>query len=119
MRRLTTAAVVALFLALVGCSSQQSSSPSPAPTTTTAAPTLSAAEQRQACVDAWAATLGARPADFNPETDTDPTPAACNGIPESDSLDAYMDGLMQHNRAGQDELRRQIDEAASADAQTP
>ncbi|WP_406056251.1 hypothetical protein OG462_09140 [Streptomyces sp. NBC_01077] len=120
MRRLTTAvlAATALLLALTGCSSPKSDS-NPSPTLTTTTPTLSVAEQREACVDAWAATIGARPTDFNPETDTDPTPDACAGLPESDSLDAYMDGLQQSNKAGRDELQRQIDEAASDDAQTP
>lgn len=120
MRRLTATALVAatLTLALTGCSSQKADNkPTPAATTTEAG--IFPAEQREACVDAWAVTISDRPADFDPETDTDPTPAACTGIPESDSLNAYMEGLMQSNRAGQEDMRRRIDEAASADAQTP
>ncbi|MEU3426607.1 hypothetical protein [Streptomyces gardneri] len=124
MRRLTTAALTAgLLLALTACGTADNPPATPASKpgaeAATSSPTLSATEQRKACVDAWAATIGARPTDFNPETDSDPTPDACATIPESDSLDAYMDGLQQRNKAGQDELQRQIDEAASADAQTP
>ncbi|MEU9861316.1 hypothetical protein AB0D99_10590 [Streptomyces sp. NPDC047971] len=120
MRRLTAAAIAATaaLLALTGCSSQTSdNSPPTAPTTT--APALSAAEQREACVDAWAATIGARPADFNPETDTDPTPDACTSLSESDSLDAYMDGLQQTNKAGQDAFKKAIEDAASAATPSP
>ncbi|MFD5370810.1 hypothetical protein [Streptomyces sp. NPDC127103] len=125
MRRHTTAALAAasLLLALTACGTADNPPASPSDKggteASTAAPALSAAEQRKACVDAWAATIGARPTDFNAETDTDPTPDACAGIPESDSLDAYMDGLMQSNKAGRDELQKAIDDAASADTSTP
>jgi hypothetical protein len=100
-RTVTTALTAALLLALTACSSQDNPKP-PAPTTT--APALSTAQQRQACVDAIAATISARPTDFNPDTDSDPKPAACATIPEDDYLDVYMDGLALSNKQGRDAL---------------
>ncbi|MGW6418833.1 hypothetical protein [Streptomyces sp. NPDC055055] len=120
MRRLTatTLAAATLALALTGCSSQQADN-RPAPAATTTEPGVFPAEQRQACVEAWAVTISDRPTDFDPETDTDPTPAACTGIPEADSLAAYMEGLAKSSKAGQDDLQKAIDDAASADTSTP
>ncbi|MFH8717252.1 hypothetical protein [Streptomyces zaomyceticus] len=124
MRRLTSPALAAAFLlALTACGTADNPPATPSDKggaeASTASPTLFTVEQRQACVDAWAATIGARPTDFNPETDSDPAPDACNGIPESDWLDAYMDGLQQSNKAGQDSLQKAIDDAASADTGSP
>jgi Flp pilus assembly protein TadD len=124
MRRLANSALpAALLLALTACGTADNPPAAPSDKggaeASTAPPTLSAAQQRKACVDAWAATIGARPTDFNSETDTDPTPDACAGLPESDSLDAYMDGLQQSNKAGQDALQKAIEDAASADTSSP
>lgn len=117
MRTRPALATASLLLALTACSSQTSNTPPPA--ATTAEPGVFPAEQREACVDAWAVTISGRPADFDPETDTDPTPEACTGIPESDSLAAYMEGLAKSSKAGQDDLQKAIDDAASADTSTP
>lgn len=119
MRRLVTAALAAaLLLGLAACGTTATPD-QPAATATTATPTLSADEQRKACVDAIAATISARPSDFNPDTDSDPKPDACATIPEDDYLDAYMDGLQQSNKAGQDALQKAIEDAASADTSNP
>jgi hypothetical protein len=108
MRTRTTAATIALLLAaLTGCSSGSSSDKpaAPAPTVTvTATPTLSAAEQRQACVEAWADSISARPGDFDPETDSDTKPPECETIPDADYLDVYMDGLMLSNKRNREAL---------------
>ncbi|MER6098353.1 hypothetical protein ABT154_21345 [Streptomyces sp. NPDC001728] len=117
MRR-HTAVAATLLLALVGCSGQEAST-TPTPAVATTEPGVFPAEQRQVCVDAWAVTIGNRPDDFNPETDTDPTPEACTGIPESDWVDAYMDGLFQSNRAARDAAQERSDAEASKDAQNP
>lgn len=102
MRRTTLAAITAAgLLALTGCSSADDAKPAPTVTTTvTATPTLSAAEQTQACVEAIADTITARPEDFDPETDSDPKPAECDTVPEDEYLDAYMDGLQLSNERG-------------------
>ena len=101
MRRTTTSAAAiaaGLLLALTACSS---SDPKPTPTVTatvTESPKLSKAEQTKACVDAVADVISARPDDFNTDTDSDPKPAECNDLSDSEYLDAYMDGLMESNK---------------------
>ena len=118
MRTRTTAAALLLAAALVGCSSGEGDEKPAQPTATvTKSPTLSAEEARAACVDAWAATIGARPDDFNPETDSDPEPDACKGLPEDEWTDRYMEGLAQSNRAHLDERAEEREAAASEDAQ--
>lgn len=103
MRRTTLAAALAAgLLTLTGCSSS-SDAPSPAPTVTTTVtqpPALSKAEQTQACIEAVADVITARPADFDPETDSDPKPAECDSVPDDEYLDAYMDGLQLSNERG-------------------
>ncbi|MEQ4610672.1 hypothetical protein ABMX48_31665 [Streptomyces cavourensis] len=73
---------------------------------------LSKAEATEQYVDAVAAMLSERPADFAPETDSDPKPTECYAVPEDEYLDVYMDGLSQHNKQGQQDLRDLIDGAA-------
>lgn len=98
-RIISAGLLAAACLTLTGCSSGDARKPSPTVTATvTETPTLSAGEQRQACVEAWADTIGARPSDFNAETDSDPKPTACEAIPEDESLDVYMDGLELSNQ---------------------
>ncbi|MGW9437949.1 hypothetical protein [Streptomyces sp. NPDC055607] len=113
-RHITAALAAVLLLGLTACGTATEEPEQPAVTTVTGTPTLSADEQRKACVDAIAATIRARPNDFNPDTDSDPKPDACATIPESDYLDAYMDGLKQSNQAGIDDLQKAIEDAASA-----
>jgi len=122
MRTRTALAATLLALAALtaGCSSDSSDSSDDKPAAATTAPqsstTVDPAEARQACVDAWADTISNRPADFDPEADTDTEPAACEGLPEDEWTDRYMEGLEQSNKAGLDELQDLIDEA-SQDAQ--
>lgn len=97
MRR-TTILIAAATLALAGCSSPHS----PMPTisfTATKTPELSAADQRAACVDAWAALL-----QENADADPEDAPADCGDVPEGEQLDAYMEGLQQRNQANRDEI---------------
>lgn len=106
MHRTTLAAITITALTLTGCSTASDpQTPKATPTATAAAtktPELSAAEQRAACVTAWAQTIGSRPADFDTDTDTDTEPTECEGLPEGDYTDMYMEGLQQENRAGRD-----------------
>lgn len=112
MRPTYAAAVsAALLLVLTGCSS--AGEPAPAKTVTvTKTPEMSAEEKRAACVDAWADTISARPADWDPEVDNDPEPAQCTGLPEDEWLDMYWDGLAQSNEAGRQELGECLDDPA-------
>ncbi|MFE3387344.1 hypothetical protein [Streptomyces anulatus] len=108
---LARTATTAIFLTatLTACAS----TPEPnRPAPTNSAPTLSKAEITEQCVDAVAVMLSERPADFDPETDSDPKPAECNAVPEDEYLDAYMDGISQANREGIADLEQQIEDAA-------
>jgi hypothetical protein len=101
--RHTVTAVVCLLLAgtLAGCSS---SSDDPKPTATktvTATPSLSAAEQKQACVDAWHSLMTAD--GYDPDAEP-PTPAQCGGLPGQ--ADMYMEALRARNA----ENRARVDE---------
>lgn len=110
MRTRTAATAILLAATLTACSS---SDPAPEkPAATSSAPELSKAETLAQCVDAVAAMLSERPADFDPETDSDPKPAECDAVPEGEYLDAYMDGLSQHNQEGIADLEQQIEDAA-------
>ncbi|MEV7871493.1 hypothetical protein AB0P17_36585 [Streptomyces sp. NPDC088124] len=115
--RTTTLAATLLLVTLTGCSGDSDPAPTETATATatSTAPALSKAEITQQCIDAVAAVISQRPADFDPEADTDPQPAECDALSETDYLDAYMDGLQQSNQDGRDALQRQIDEAAETD----
>jgi hypothetical protein len=115
--RLTAAAIAAgILLTLTACTTEPEPDATVPPSPTAAATrTADAAELTRECVDAVAATIGARPEDFDPENDSDPKPAACNALPEDEYLDAYMDGLSQSNRAALEERQRERDEAAEND----
>jgi hypothetical protein len=108
-RTTACAALLALAALTTGCSSQSSDEPDKPTSTTataTATPAADSAADRQACVDASKAAV---------EADNDDTkPAECEGLTESDYLDAYMDGLEQHNQEGRDALQDAIDEASEA-----
>ncbi|MER7806154.1 hypothetical protein [Streptomyces sp900116325] len=119
--RITAAALVAagLLATLTACGSSDDSDGKPTPTVTaTATRTVDSAAARQGCVDAWADTISNRPSDFDPDTDTDPEPAECKGLPEDDWTDRYMEGLHASNQRGIDALQDRIDEASEA-AQQP
>jgi ABC-type glycerol-3-phosphate transport system substrate-binding protein len=107
MRRTTIALLATTALTLTACSASSDTDQPKTTTTVTATatktPQLSTAQQRQACVDAWAETIGSRPADFDPDVDTDTEPTECAGLPEGDYTDMYMEGLQQQNQAGRDD----------------
>lgn len=97
MRRTTTAGTVLLAVLLAGgCSSGDDGGggdPKPSPSATQpAAPSLSEAEARAACVDAWADALLK-----DPKLGVDQEPAECAGLPGDDRLDRYMEGLQRRN----------------------
>ncbi|MGW1814083.1 hypothetical protein ACWCQM_11055 [Streptomyces sp. NPDC002125] len=110
---LTVAAIAAgILLTLTACGGSTTEDKPATPATTAAAtPTLDAAEVTQECIDAVAATVGARPDDFDPENDSDPKPDACKSLSEDEYMDAYMDGLTEANKQGLADLQDQIDEA--------
>lgn len=97
-----TAACAALLaaacLALAGCSSTGGSKPQPT-VTVTQTPKLSAAEQRQQCVDAWAKA-------YHADTDPTETPAACSRIPANDQSDAQFEGLQKRNKENRQALEK-------------
>lgn len=115
MRRTTIAVLAVCALALAGCSSSDEEPKKETVTVTaTKAPEMSAAEQRKACVDAWAETINSRPDDWDPETGEDIEPAECKGLPAGDSTDRYMEGLSKANQQNIDDFQREIDEASAA-----
>ena len=120
---ITATASLLLTLTLTACGSNEepaTDKPTATATTSAAATTPAAtAADKQACVEAIANAITNRPNDFDPENDSDPKPTECAAIAENDYLDTYMEGLRLSNQRGRDELQRQIDEAASADAATP
>lgn len=92
MRRIATAVLLAAGLALAGCSSSGSHDDKPTPTiTVTKTPTLSAAQRRQACVDAWADAIDAG-------ASSDDIPAACEKLPNGDQVEMYVDGVQERNK---------------------
>ncbi|MFD3640971.1 hypothetical protein [Streptomyces griseus] len=107
MRTCTAAAAVLLVAALTACSAETST---PEPTTTTsAAPKVDKATTVKACVDA----VGELPADEDGSVPSDPVPAECADLSDSEYLDAYMDGIQQSNKQAQQELQDLIDDAAA------
>lgn len=93
MRRTTALLAVLLAAGAAGCSTSGGDDPKPTVTVTkTSAPSLSTAEARAACVDAWAQAL-LKDADLGMEAE----PKECAGLPEGDRLDRYMEGLQKRN----------------------
>lgn len=97
MHRTTVAVSAALILGgLASCTS--SSEPAPATTkTVTTTPKFSKAEITQQCVDAVAQRATT---DESGEVASEPTPAPCAPLSDSEYLDAYMDGIHQINQTG-------------------
>ncbi|MGW1492576.1 hypothetical protein [Streptomyces sp. NPDC002402] len=115
-RTIAAAATAAALLALTGCSNAGDAEPAKTVTaTTTASPALSKAEQTQQCVDAVADVATDSEGTSTDGVPFEPTPAPCLPLSEHDYLDAYMDGIMQHNRANLDKSSRRASEAAEAD----
>ncbi|MEV0441821.1 hypothetical protein AB0I84_05920 [Streptomyces spectabilis] len=99
MRRTTIAVLTLAAITLAGCSSSDDGDPPEATATVTKAPKLSAAEQREACVDAWADVLLE-----DEDAELEQEPEECNGLPEDDQLDRYMEGLQQRNAINREAL---------------
>ncbi|RLV66341.1 hypothetical protein STAN_1862 [Streptomyces sp. CBMAI 2042] len=106
MRTRTATTVILLLAALTGCSAE-SGTPEPA-ATTSAAPTADKAATVQACVDA----VAGLPAGEDGSVPSEPVPAECAGLSDGEYLDAYMDGIEQSNKQGQQDLQDLIDGAA-------
>ncbi|MER5600547.1 hypothetical protein [Streptomyces sp. NPDC002265] len=97
-----TAACLALLAlaALTGCSSGGDDKPEPpASTAATVTQTVDQAAARAACVSAWADVI-----QTNPDAGVEDEPGACDGLPEDDRLDRYMEGLQQRNQANRDKV---------------
>ncbi|WP_309029113.1 hypothetical protein [Streptomyces alfalfae] len=93
MRHITITAILATAaLALAGCSSADDSEPPKATATVTKTPKLSVAEQREACVDAWADVLL-----DDADAELEAEPGECDGLSEGDQMDRYMEGLQKRN----------------------
>lgn len=92
-------------LALAGCTNSGGNSTPKATVTVTKTPKLSAAEQRKACVDAWAKVLH-KNADADQTADE---PAACTDA-SGDHYGMYFDGMMQRNRENQDAAQKCLDD---------
>lgn len=86
-------------LALAGCSSDRGEPKKTVTATVTASPSLSEAEARAACVDAWLAVLKDTP-DVAP--DVADKPAVCGGL--SGQAAMYAEALQARNQANRDEL---------------
>ena len=92
--------ITTLLLCATALTACTTSDPAPAPdkpAATTAAPTLDQAQLTQQCVDA----VAELPVDANGSVPSEPVPAECTALSDSDYLDAYMDGI---NQANQDAL---------------
>ncbi|MGW6557902.1 hypothetical protein [Streptomyces hydrogenans] len=119
IRPITAAAGLLLALTLTACSSsEEPATDKPTASATTAAPTTTApvdlTAATEACIEAVRQSLKTTPTGEDLER-----PTECEPLDDSAYLEAYMKGLQQRNQDGRDELQRQIDEAASADAATP
>lgn len=103
MRR-TVILFTAACLGLAGCSSSgNSKKPAPAArVTVSASPSLSEAEARQSCVDAWGRWLDGQPDDYDPDTDPAPALPACEG--RSDSATLSFEALRERNAANRERL---------------
>lgn len=99
--RYTTALLAAAVLALTGCSSSSEGDEPKATATVTVeeTPELSAAEQRQACVDAWLTVLEDTP---DEAPDVADKPAECEDLTGQAAM--YAEALQARNQANRDEL---------------
>ncbi|MEH0578980.1 hypothetical protein QBA54_31925 [Streptomyces sp. B21-108] len=72
------------------------------------------AAARAACVTAWADVI-----QTNPDAGVEDEPGACDGLPEGDRLDRYMDGLKQHNQANRDKIAECADDPSCTSVPLP
>lgn len=108
-RLLSAALPVLLAAGLVSCST---ATPPDAPAPSASAPQLSKAAVTERCVSA----VSFRAPDAEGSVPFEPVPAECAALSDSEYLDAYARGLREANQRGRDDLQREIDAAASADA---
>ncbi|PAU46590.1 hypothetical protein CK936_23350 [Streptomyces albireticuli] len=99
---------------LTGCSTANTAS-SPAPTVTSPQPTPSSTDTLERCTKAVDILVDVERHAATPSTDGS-RPPACTGLSENAYLDIYLSSVRRANEEGRDELQRQIDEAAEADA---
>ena len=116
---IATTGLLLATLTLTACSSSEAPPVDTKPaTTTTAAPSttppVDMAAATEACIEAVRQSLKTVTSGEDIER-----PTECEPLDDSAYLEAYMKGLQKRNQDGRDELQRQIDEAASADAATP
>jgi hypothetical protein len=113
MRRTTTALLAAACLALGGCSS--GGEPTKTVTATvTASPSLSKAEAKAACVDAWLALMTAD--GYDPEAEPE-TPGECEGL--SGQAGMYAEALQARNQANRDEIAECVDDPSCTSVPIP
>ncbi|MCX4581991.1 hypothetical protein [Streptomyces sp. NBC_01481] len=105
--RTAAATAATLLLALTACGASSEPKPATTTATVTAPAPVDKAQQIRLCMDAVATVKPNAAGDVPSE----PKPDPCTALTESEYLDAYMDGIAQGNKAGQDELQRQIEEA--------
>lgn len=104
--RAIVATIALLAAALTACS--DNGSPDSDKPTASAAPSKSKADPAQArqdCADAVKEAI-----DADPSNDDLERPADCASLSDSEYLDAYMDGLQEHNKAGRDALGGSTDQ---------
>ncbi|MFD8845475.1 hypothetical protein [Streptomyces pseudogriseolus] len=113
-RTAACAALLALAALTAGCGSSDDKPSEPEQPAATVTKTVDTAAARAACVDAWAELLQG-------DEDLDPAdePSACQGLPEDDRLDRYMDGLAQRNQANRDEVEACLDDPSCTSVPIP
>ncbi|MFI9344938.1 hypothetical protein ACIG0D_27285 [Streptomyces sp. NPDC052773] len=92
-RTAACAALIALAALTTGCSAGGADDKPEQPVATvTATKTVDPVAAREACVDAWAEAILA-----NDDLGLEDEPVECDGLPEDDRLDRYMEGLQRRN----------------------
>lgn len=115
MRRTTAALLAVVCLALAGCSSSGGEPAKKATTTASQPPSLSTAEARQACVDAWFDVM--RADDYDPDGGLDARPSVCEGLPEQATM--YMEALQARNQANRDEIAECVEDPSCTSVPIP
>ncbi|MFD7876257.1 hypothetical protein ACFV5G_19490 [Streptomyces sp. NPDC059766] len=102
--RHTTAAILAVAtLGLAGCSGSGRGEPTkPTTSAPAASPSVDAAGQRQACVDAWLAVMTAD--GYDPDAGLENRPSVCEG--QRDQAGMYADALVRRN----EQARKPLDD---------
>ncbi|UJV42071.1 hypothetical protein [Streptomyces sp. AMCC400023] len=101
--RHTTTLLTAACLALASCSGNtEPAKPSPS---ATQSPTISDADARQTCVDAWHALMTAD--DYDPDAEPK-TPGACDGLTGQAAM--YAEALAERNAENRERLDECLDD---------